>query len=736
MRYITHCLTAFFAYLLLSFSPAILAIELLDAHIPAPLKNAYHGRYKAPEICIETSKGYIKNQQAFDMNSAPITDESDELANNGALPVQLLAFCYAQIEEYQQAYLLLSSLLKQQTFSHEQLRTLNILASEIPEEKRLEFSNQLLIKIFTTSLKKLEASPFVNAPNLEVQLLLTITKLSLQSNQYRSANLALESAKTLLKNKQNTKLHGWLTYYYGLYYEKINQQQLAVSNLFTADKLAEKHNFIKLSGQAKKSIADLYQKKHLFSRAIDFASRRVELYIQTNNTIKQAGSLIQLAILKKQNNEKNQALIYLFNALELIQNKKNSSLLAHIYLELGRTYSGHVTNKDKQKERLLAQKYLQNARYHFTRLKEVRYQIESLLLLARLNIINDDPALAILQLEKILRLSAGNYPTLRVQAFEMLASSYEITGNHQQAILHFKNFHALQNSIKERLFTLQQLQINEQLQLVERTQQQRQLEIENNDLQNTNARFKTLTYGAITLLVISLLSFFYILICNRKLTESDSRSQRQLSFHPRTKLPSQQAQGNEFNYIYHDEPLYYALVNIPFLSQLNELSGIFSGAKLERKLGQALTIFFTNSADIFQIRDNQILFISKQKGHQSAQDFTVKIEQFFMLFTEKYDLPNNISIGIVAFPFLNNVSRAITPTRMLNLSSLALFGASQLRDHYQGNSWLELYAIDNLQPAFFDGDLWTLGQLAIQKGVVKINSSHQNHTFYWPELDK
>ncbi|WP_022941261.1 tetratricopeptide repeat protein [Psychromonas hadalis] len=732
----TQITRLFLTLVVLSFSPSSGAIELLDANIPAALKNAYHGRYKNPDACIETTTLYIKNQQAFYMNSGPITDETEGLATSNILPTQLLAFCYTQVKDYTHAYQLLTKQLKQLSFSAEQLRTLNILASEVPKEKRPEFNNQLLIKIFTTSIRKIEVIPFTNAPNLKAKLLLTVIKLSLESDQYRNANLTLESAKEELKTNKSIKLHAWLAYYYGLYYENINQQQLAISNLFAANKLANKHNFIKLSGESKKSIANLYQKKHLFNRAIDFASQRVELYINTKNSIKQADSLIQLAILKERNNEQNQSLIYLFNALELIQNKKHSSLLAHVYLELGRTYSSHVFNKENQKERLLAQKYLQNARYHFTRLKESRYQVESLLLLARLNLINDDPALAILQLEKILRLSLNNYPELRVQAFEMLASSYEITGNHQQAILHFKNFHALQNRIKERLFTLQQLKINEQLQLVERTQQQRQLEIKNSELETSNARFKTLTYSTITLLVITLLSFFYILIRNRKLIESENRSQRQLTHHPRTGLPSQQAQGNEFNYIYHDKPLYYALISIPFLARLNELSGVFSGAELEKKLGQALRIFFTNSADIFQIRDNQILFISEQQDHQSAENFAQKIEAFFTLFADKYHLPNALSIGIVAFPFLNNVSRAITPTRMLNLSSLALFGASQLRESYQENSWLELVAIDNLQPAFFDGDLWELGQRAIQKGIVKVNCSHQSHQFYWPELEK
>lgn len=735
MRYITRYLTALMASLFI-FSPSVIAIELLDANIPVLLKSAYHDRYKKPNSCIEITTKYIKKQRAFNVNSGPISGEKRSFNHNNTVPTQLLALCYAQVEDYQQAYQLLTQLLEQQKFSAEQLRTLHILASEIPKEIRTEFSDQLLIKTFMTSLQKMEAIPFVNAPNMEAKLLLILSKLSLEVNQFRTANLALETVKDILKNTRSSQLDVWLAYYYGLYYEKINQQQLAVSNLLTANKLANKHGFIKLSGKIKKSITNLYQKKHLFNRAINFAIQRVELYSNTKNSIKQADSLIRLAILKRQNNEKNQALIYLFNALELIQDKKHSRLLAHIYLELGRTYSSHVTNIDHKKERLLAQKYLQNSRYHFAQLNDVRYQIESLLMLAHLNIINEDPAIAILQLEKVLQQSATHYPALRVQAFEMLATSYEITNNHQQAILHFKNFYALQNSIKERLFTLQQLQINEQLQLVERTQQHRQLEIENNKLQNTTEHFKNLTYATIILLIILLISFVYLLIRNKKLTKSEKRSQHQLTHHPRTKLPSQQAQGNEFHYIYRDQPLYYALVNVQFLAQLNELSGLFSGAILEKKLGQTLLIFFTDSADIFQIRDNQILFISKQKDHKNAQDFVQKIELFFNRFTKKYQLPSRISVGIVAFPFLNNVSRAITPTRMLNLSSLALFGASQLGDNYQENCWLELYAIDNLQPAFFDGDLWVLGQQAIKKGIIKIKNNQPSHQLYWPEIDK
>ncbi|WP_413699750.1 tetratricopeptide repeat protein [Psychromonas sp. KJ10-10] len=585
----THYFSLLITSLLIAFSSSTFAIALIDGNIPEPLKEAYDGRYTTPYTCIDTTTRYIKTQRPFYENANLSSNKTTPLNENNILAEHLLAFCYAQIEEYQEAYKLLTNLLARQPFSMQQLRTHNIIASEIPEENRPELNNAILIKRLNINLQQINSPQLLGDTAIKAKLLLNISKLSLESNQYRNANIALESVKELLKNKKNTELSAWLFYYYGLYFEKINQEQLAIANLFSANELAEKEQLIKLSSETKKSIANLYQQKYLFKRAMNIAKQRVELFINTENRIKQADSLIQLAILNDKNNEKNNALIYLFNALELIQKDKHSNILAHVYLELGRTYSHYltgrfVTNENHDKERLLAQKYLQNARYHFTRLGEVRYQIESLLLLAHLNISTEDPALAILQLENVLQLAQDNYPDLRVQAFDMLASSYEITGNHQQAILHFKNFHALQNNIKEHLFSLQQLQINEQLQLIELAQQQRQLEQENRSLKDSKDLFEATTYGALILLSIIILILLFFIVRNKNLFASNKQFERQLTLHPRTLLPSQQTQANHFDYIYNNDPLYYALVNIPFLTQLNELSGLFAGSKLEKNL--------------------------------------------------------------------------------------------------------------------------------------------------------
>ena len=715
--------------MLLQLSQTAAALELLDAKIPASLKKAYDARYNDPLSCIEKINQYM-TQKALAGGFEKGSQEEYQARLAYAPATHLQAFCYAQIEDYTSTLNLLQPLLKKPSVSTNEITTLNLIALEIPEEERPQLSNLFLLEMLYSAAQ----NPLTKPSNQAVTLQLAIAHLSLQINRYRTAYTALDKAQQLLKRNRNKELHAWLAYYYGLYYDQINQPQLAITSFLSANKSADKHAFIKLSGQVKRGLADVYQKKHRFQIALNFAGQKVELYHNTENKIKQAASLIHYAILKRQNNENNQSLIYLFNALELIENNKHSVLLAHLYLELGHTY---LNSKNEESNHLkLAQKYLQNARLYFTRLNKPRYQIESLLLLAKLNIINKDSALAILQLEKVLKLSENKYIFLRVQAFEMLALSYEITGNHQQAILHFKNFHGLQNRIKEHLFELQQLQISEQLQLFEKTQQQKQLEIENTQLQKTADRYKMLTYSSFSLLTLISLLFFYTLKRNKKLNNAHQHAQQRLAFHPRTKLPFQYVESNHFQYIYHGTPLYYALLNIPFLSQLNELLGTSGAAKIERKLGNELKIYFSYNVDIFQFRGNQILFIAKQKECKSAGDFAQKIEDFFTSFCKKQQLSNTVSCGVVAFPFLNNASRALSPSQTLNLSSLALFAASQIRKKKQQSSWVELYAIDNLQPAFFNGDIWQLGQIAIDKGIVKINTSHPGFQFEWPKHDK
>lgn len=721
------------ALMLLQFSYTAAAFELNSANIKMALREASNARYSDPLTCITQTKQYIEQQKHFKVNSWPRHSANKEDNSFPIEAIQLLSFCYTQLENYDAAINILLPLLQRHDLSANNIGILNLIALTIPQKYRPTLPNSELLGLLIEAETELKQPPYTNSSTLSIELLFSIVKLSLQENQYQQAINGLEEIKKRTNDKKNIKYQAWLSYFYGVYYDQINQSQLANSAFLQANKQANKHNLIELSGVVKKRLIEVYRKKYRLSIAMDFAKQRIELYLDTKNNIKQADSLIELAVLKRQKKQNNQSLIHLFNALELIHNNKHSVLLAHIYLEIGRTY---LSSENDHNHLLLAQKYLQNARYHFKRLNYPRYQFESLLLLAKLNIINKDPALAIIQLEKILDASDQQLFSLRVQAFEMLALSYELTGNLQLAILHFKNFHALQNRIKQRLLELQQLQISEQLQLFEKTQNQEQLEAQNTQLQEVNSTQRRLAHSALLLLLLVSILYFYTLNRNKNLNRNNRYKERQLGFHKRTKLPLQYARQHNFSSIYTGDPLYYALLHLPFLNNITELKGVNEGNKIEHRLGVALKKQFMDNMHLFQLRDNQILLITQQSEYYDVQQLVQTIQRFFESFTKINNIESSIACGVVAFPFLSNAPRAISATRTLKLSALAMSAANQIRLTSQESSWVELTAIDNLQPAFLDGDLWRLGQVAVDKGLIKINSSQSDFIFTWPIQNK
>ena len=73
---------------------------------------------------------------------------------------------------------------------------------------------------------------------------------------------------------------------------------------------------------------------------------------------------------------------------------------------------------------------------------------------------------------------------------------------------------------------------------------------------------------------------------------------------------------------------------------------------------------------------------------------------------------------------------------LFDLCYLALSGAIQLSEKCQQSVWLELAAIDCQQAAFFNGDVWQCCLMAIDKGLVKVNSSHEKQWVNWLALSR
>lgn len=723
MRYINLFL---YTFGLLLFSKNATALELIGAKVPSSLQSAYDMRYQDPLKCINAVNTYMFQQKAF-THYKKAANVPGKIRTPSTLlyvlPTHLQAFCYTQIEDYPNALKLLQPLFKKTILSVDDLTTLSLIALEIPEKKRPQFSNLYLLKILSNiNPKKLSMSPY-----MEVLTDLTITHLALKEDNYHLAFFTLEKARAI--THKTPLLNAWVSYYYGVYYSKIDQPQLAIYSF----QLAGESDVINLNGLAKKGVIDVYTSKHRFQTALNYAAEYIDIYYATKNIIKQVNGLIDYAILKRKSNQYNRSLIYLFNALELIQHN-NKSLLANIHLELGHTY---LLERAKNLNNLqLSERYLRNALIHFKSLNTPEKQIEALLLLAKLEIIKHSPTKAITELTSALKIAKNEYPDLRVQAFNMLASTYQETNNFPKSVEFYSKYNALEATLKRKQFDLQQLQVTEQLQLFKIDKQRKDLEIGYKSLQKEIGNYKMASYTLITFLLLAAFLCFYILRRHGSLNHAHQYAQQRLSVHPRTNLPFQYADSNHFQYAYHEEPLYYALLNIPFLSQLNELLGTHGAMKIEKRLGERLKAHFNGNTDVFQFRGNQILFIAKQKEYETAELLAKEIEAFFNQFCDEHKLSAQVSCGIVAYPFLNKAPRAFSASRTLNLSSLALFAASQIRKKEQQSSWVELHAIENLQPAFFNGDLWQLGYKAIEKSLIKINSSHPGFPLNWPQSNK
>lgn len=731
MRLTKYSLSSMLFIILIQLTPhANARVESPNITTAHTLNHALKNRYLSPNVCIHETQPYVDAKVNFKDNS---TDNIISVLNSSN-PVGLLAFCHLQLNHYSQAASLLMPLFNGTVLSTKKIQALSIIALNIPETERPMISNKELIRLTSNQLALLKKLPVKNKKQLEISLYFSQIQLFLNDNNYQQAGHSIELIKDKLENYKNTYYNALLSFYYGLYYVKINQPQLAISSLLYANQLVDAIEYLDLSRKIKTALSQLYQAKHQFKRALIFSTQNVDMQMRTDNSIKQAESLIELAVLKRKNKEYNTGATYLFNALELITKDHNRKLLADIFFELGQNYAFEFQETHSKQTLRLALKYLQNARRDFSELGKTKLEIESLLLLAKLNISTKEVALAILQLEKLIEKSEDNFPRLRVQAYEMLALSYEISGDPQRAILHFKNFYNLQNKIKAHLFRLQQLQISEQLHLFEATKNHQKLEVENKTLKQANlisAQQANLFKSVVAILVLLIL---YFLIKSHRLASSERKARFKLSFHGRTALRTQYTIEHHYKNLYRGNRLYYVLVYIPYLSQLNLTQGLLKGKKIERRMGALLQQYFKDKAHIFHIRDSQILFVSEENLHRNSTEFALKIEQFFTLFSEKYRLPDQISMGVTSFPFLSHAKKAVSPERTVNIASLALFGSRKLQAQSRQTTWVELCPMENLSPAFVDGNLWSIGQQGISKGVIKVKSSHPEFNIEWPEI--
>jgi hypothetical protein len=183
-----------------------------------------------------------------------------------------------------------------------------------------------------------------------------------------------------------------------------------------------------------------------------------------------------------------------------------------------------------------------------------------------------------------------------------------------------------------------------------------------------------------------------------------------------------------------DDKLHYLLFRVPFLLNVREQHGYQASSEIEQAFGAYIETLTPQDGRIYDLREGHLLYVVPQRHvanlHQLAGDLLIAIAAFPC----DYPIDRRVSLGIVSHPFLPKAATALDHHGLFDLCYLALSGAIQLSEKHQQNVWLELAAIDCQQAAFFNGDVWQCALMAIDKGLVKVNSSHEKQWVNWHQL--
>ncbi|BCS48860.1 MULTISPECIES: hypothetical protein [Aeromonas] len=618
----------------------------------------------------------------------------------------------------------------------------------------LKIRSQLLKPDHQSSSRPLlsELEEQLTAPNLKQSQLQIYSRLLHTS--YDIDNQQLEDAKVHLAEARNWAAKAgyplasaWVSAISGDLYRALQQPQLALGEYIDAQQQARNLNDPLFLGLLSNQIVKLYQQEQEPQKALQYANEAANYFHSIGNPSLLCDSLIVLARLNRDQGDLNLALVYFFNALDLIDegsNRPQSSLLKY---EIGKTYlqSGNLS---------LASNYLNAARQSHELNDAKEPLIDTLLLLGELYLKKQEAAIAILQLENARALADQIGDTRRqYEVFRLLSLAYEQKGFLRQALDSYKRFHRLGEEVRQQEIAQEQAAIRDNYVHVERVQHIKELEQQLGQSQHQQERYLWSSITTSLLLALFIYLFFTLWLKLRTARLQAKRTGEALLIEPRSGLANWQRLMNRWpremakrqlkseRWYLSEEPtsefddkLHYLLFRVPFLLNVREQHGYQASSEIEQAFGAYIETLTPQDGRIYDLREGHLLYVVPQRHvanlHQLAGDLLIAIAAFPC----DYPIDRRVSLGIVSHPFLPKAATALDHHGLFDLCYLALSGAIQLSEKHQQNVWLELAAIDCQQAAFFNGDVWQCALMAIDKGLVKVNSSHEKQWVNWLQL--
>lgn len=562
-------------------------------------------------------------------------------------------------------------------------------------------------------------------PNLPEYLMLLNSALAIHRQLPDVADDLLKQSQTLLLNTQNPMLILWKKMLDGdLEALRHNDERslLVYSTTLTQSKQSPQFNL--LSYLLSTKISQLFYKNNQLETAIQFSEQALEYAQQLGNDSWQADSIIQLAQYKRENKETHLALALLMNATGAYQLSSHPVDLARLHLEIGKTYQQLHRYDD-------AQTYLTAAYELFRREQSIYLERVALYSLAELYQQQHKVEQTILLLEQMLSSPTPEQKSLETNIYRLLSSSYEEAGHYNRALLNYKLYinsqknNDVQNepAPEQNDFFTNYTRLNQAQQLDDLLSDKKQLEKE------LNWYLKVGLISAVILTIMGIALLWHIQRLRRLKALQQQQLQR-LEYDVITGMKTGYALQNDLQHI--EQQLIHStekpekailLFKIDALTNIECRLGITRGHSILRQVSRAFRQRMSESAEFYILTDRLLLCSFDAKDAPNVPELIIRIENRIGLIMRKYQLTDRIACGFVRYPFLMKSVNALKPLQTLEICGIALAAAMQLAEKMCKNIWLELFAIDCQQAAFFNGELRTRAIDAITKGLVKVHCS-------------
>ena len=661
------------------------------------------------------------------------------------------------------AYLLKGECLQQQGQFREAQEALDLAITMAEKEQQFElqahglylkFRSQIQQKrphgasaILLDELDKLLTNPNLKESQLQVYSRLLHVNASIEGQQFDLAKRQLADARQWAEQAKDPLTNAWVSAVGGDLYHALRQPQLALGEYIEAQQQAKGLQEPLFLGLLSNQIVDLYREEQEPQKALQYANETANYFHALGNPSLLSDALIVLARLNRDQGEMNMALVYFFNALDLLDENNNRTPIAHLKFEIGKTYlqTGNLT---------MARNYLNAARQSHEMGDDKASLIDTLLLLGELHLKQKEAGIAILQLENALTL-ANRIGDIRRQfeIFRLLSIAYEQKGYLKQALDSYKNFHQRSELVHQQQLDLEQGAVRDTYAQIERAQQVKELEQRLDISQHQRERYLWSSVSTGLLLSLFIYLFFTLWLKLRVARLNAKQRGEALLIEPRSGLANWQRlmsrwpremakrqQKSERWYLSEqptsefDDKLHYLLFRVPFLINNLEQHGYQVSREIEQAFGHYINRLTPQNGRIYDLREGHLLYVVPQRHVTQLHQLAQELLDTLAAFPCEYSLDRNISLGIVSHPFLPKAATALDHQGLFDLCYLAQSGAMQLSEKYRQSVWLELAAIDCQQAAFFNGDVWQCGLMAIDKGLVKVNSSHEKQWVNWLAL--